>query len=450
MHLHQQALATADFAEAAHVGSREVGIMAEPHPGTPGRIFISYRREETAYPAGWLFDRLADHLGEGQVFKDVDSIDLGDDFVEAITTAVGSCDVLLALIGDRWLTATDKDGKRRLDDPADFVRLEIEAALARKVRVIPILVDGATMPAADQVPPSLAALTRRQALELSPSRFDFDTSRLLSVLDRTLADVRTSDGDAASVTAPAVKAPDAPDSPAAPGSRRGLSARPRLLVALGIAAVLVLLLVGGIVVISKGDGAVFEDDFSSRAGGWDDAGAVPNGAHYTNGAYRIYADQERNDGGEGSPPRNEGSLYPSAPADIRLEVDARKIPGPGRQGGYGIFCRDDGRSDNGYAFQIWDQDVAIVKYFDVDPGYKTLTQRLHTPVVDAAGANEMQASCTNVEGQRAVNLVFTVNGQKVAEYTDRDDPFLTGTVGLFVTTDKAIEAEFDNFVVDRA
>src|SRR5262245_48985442 len=99
--------------------------MSASTPTAAGRIFISYRREDTAYPAGWLFDRLVDHLGVGQVFKDVDSIQLGDDFVEVITTAVSSCDVLLALIGDRWLTITDEDGRRRVDNPDDFVRLEI-------------------------------------------------------------------------------------------------------------------------------------------------------------------------------------------------------------------------------------------------------------------------------------------------------------------------------------
>src|SRR6266536_3608647 len=182
--------------------------MSASTPGASGRIFISYRREETAYPAGWLFDRLADHLGAGQVFKDVDSIQLGDDFVEVITTAVGSCDVLLALIGDEWLTITDEHGRRRLDDPDDFVRLEIEAALLRKVRVIPILVGGASMPRADELPDSLSKLVRRQALELSPSRFEFDTSRLLKVLDWTLAEVRKAHDDPVSKVAPAGKAPD--------------------------------------------------------------------------------------------------------------------------------------------------------------------------------------------------------------------------------------------------
>jgi hypothetical protein len=174
--------------------------MAASAAGSTGRIFISYRRDETAYPAGWLFDRLAQHFGSAQVFKDVDSIELGDDFIEVISRAVGSCDVLLALIGDQWLTMTDLHGRRRLDDPDDFVRLEIEAALARKVRIIPILVDGATMPRADELPAGLSGLVRRQALELSPSRFEYDTSRLLRVLDATLAEMRSALDDPSAIS----------------------------------------------------------------------------------------------------------------------------------------------------------------------------------------------------------------------------------------------------------
>src|SRR6266446_901197 len=146
---------------------------------------MSYRREDTAYPAGWLYDRLAERFGIGQIFKDVDSIEPGDDFVEVISNAVGSCHVLLALIGDQWLTVTNAAGRRRIDDPHDFVRLEIESALARNIRVVPILVEGARMPGADDLPPSLAKLAYREALELSPNRFNSDLSRRLRVLDNT-------------------------------------------------------------------------------------------------------------------------------------------------------------------------------------------------------------------------------------------------------------------------
>lgn len=158
-----------------------------PEPVRPASgIFISYRRDDTAYAAGWLFDRLVDEFGPEQVFKDLDSIALGDDFVDAITAAVSSTDVLLALIGDKWLGMVDEHGERRLDDPDDFVRLEIEAALERDVRVIPILVEGARMPRSEELPQSLAALARRQALELTSSRFSSDTRTLLSVLENTL------------------------------------------------------------------------------------------------------------------------------------------------------------------------------------------------------------------------------------------------------------------------
>ena len=152
------------------------------------RIFISYRREETEYPAGWLFNRLTDHFPKGQVFKDIDSIAPGDVFPEVITEAVGSCHVLLALIGSEWLTITDAEGRRRIDNPGDFVRLEIEAALKRNVRVVPVLIGGARMPGAEDLPESLAGLSLRHALELSASHFDFETARLFRVLDESLAE----------------------------------------------------------------------------------------------------------------------------------------------------------------------------------------------------------------------------------------------------------------------
>jgi hypothetical protein len=162
-------------------------VRPPTEPSVPGRIFMSYRREDTGFPAAWLFAELAGHFGRDQVFKDVDSIELGDDFVEVITKAVESCDVLLALIGRQWLTIADPDGQRRLDKPDDFVRLEIEAALTRNVRVIPILIE-ARMPRVDELPASLAKLARRQALELNPDRFGLEAQRLLKTLDRTLAE----------------------------------------------------------------------------------------------------------------------------------------------------------------------------------------------------------------------------------------------------------------------
>jgi molecular chaperone DnaK (HSP70) len=173
------------FGNPAGLAARSTSVAAA-HLESPSRIFISYRRDDTAYPCGWLFDKLAQHFGRSRIFKDIDSIQLGDDFAEEIRSAVERCDVLLALIGQRWLTITDEGGRRRLDNPSDFVRLEIEAAIARDIRIIPILIEGARIPCADELPTSLAKLARRQALELSSRHFDFDISRLLKVLDRTL------------------------------------------------------------------------------------------------------------------------------------------------------------------------------------------------------------------------------------------------------------------------
>ena len=119
-----------------------------------GGIFVSYRRQESAHLAGRLYDRLTDRFGEGQVFIDVNAIEPGVDFAEEISRAVAACQVLLAVIGPDWLMAVDERGRRRLDNPDDLVRLEIEAALARHVRVIPILVEGAVMPGQEDLPES--------------------------------------------------------------------------------------------------------------------------------------------------------------------------------------------------------------------------------------------------------------------------------------------------------
>jgi hypothetical protein len=220
------------------------GVMtAGPIANVSGRIFISYRREETAYPAGWLYERLTDRFGGGRIFKDVDSINLGDDFVDVISRAVASCDVLLVLIGEGWSTIRDAQGKRRLDDRDDFVRLEIEAALTRQVRVIPVLVDGARMPRADELPESLEKLVRKQSLELSPSRFEFDTGRLMKVLDSTLAESRNNHQDASSETAAKGAAASTPPDAQTADRPRRRTARTWILTAVGAAVVVIVLVV---------------------------------------------------------------------------------------------------------------------------------------------------------------------------------------------------------------
>ena len=126
------------------------------------KLFISCRREDSAGVAGRLFDRLQSHFGRGSVFIDVDSIPFGVDFRKHLADAVSKCDALLAVIGDRW-AATGPDGQGRLNDPKDFVRIEIEAALARNIPVIPILVGKTPMPREEDLPPSLRPLACRNA-----------------------------------------------------------------------------------------------------------------------------------------------------------------------------------------------------------------------------------------------------------------------------------------------
>jgi hypothetical protein len=149
------------------------------------RIFLSYRREDASGHAGRLYDALAARFGDGNVFIDVDTIDPGVDFAEAITRAVAGCDALIALIGRQWLIATDEEGRRRLDDPQDFVRLELEAALEREVVVIPAYVQEAEPPREDRLPASLAPLARRQGAELRDVGWRDDVRRLIARLEES-------------------------------------------------------------------------------------------------------------------------------------------------------------------------------------------------------------------------------------------------------------------------
>jgi hypothetical protein len=151
---------------------------------TGSRIFVSYRRDDARGDAGRLTDNLKLHFGDNQIFRDVEAIEAGVDFVEAINIAVSQCAVLLAIMGPNWLKVTDSQSRRRLDDPNDFVRLEIAAALQRNIRVVPVLVGGAVMPKAEDLPQGLESLARRQAHELSDPRWDFDVRQLIETLER--------------------------------------------------------------------------------------------------------------------------------------------------------------------------------------------------------------------------------------------------------------------------
>ena len=157
---------------------------AKPAPQTSDAIFLSYRRHDSADATGRIYDRLVQHFGREQVFKDVDSIPLGVDFREHLGNVVGRCNTLIAVIGPQWATATGPNG-RRLDDKADFVRVEIEAALARNIPVIPVLIGGAALPADSELPPSLGAITYRNGISVRPDPdFHRDMDRLIAGLQQ--------------------------------------------------------------------------------------------------------------------------------------------------------------------------------------------------------------------------------------------------------------------------
>ncbi len=142
------------------------------------RIFVSYRRRDTSGYAHLVYTVLRKEFGADNVFMDVDTIQPGQDFVDTLDRALSTCDVIIVLIGPTWLSIQDENGVRRLDDPNDFVRLEITSAINHKKKLIPVLFDGAAMPAQDELPSDLRVLSRRQAVRIGEHAAD-DIERLL-------------------------------------------------------------------------------------------------------------------------------------------------------------------------------------------------------------------------------------------------------------------------------
>jgi hypothetical protein len=147
------------------------------------KIFMCYRQRDNAGYAGRISDHLGRHFGPGAVFRDVETMPYGDDFVAVVQETVAGCRAFLVIIGPHWLVTGD--GDRRLDDPRDFVRLEIESALAKNIRVIPVLIDGARMPAAHELPPGIASIATRHAVEITDGRFEYDITRLIKAIELT-------------------------------------------------------------------------------------------------------------------------------------------------------------------------------------------------------------------------------------------------------------------------
>lgn len=165
-------------------------------------IFISYRRDDTEGEAGRLFDDLTRAFGSNAVFMDVAGIEPGIDFRKAIDDNVAGCGVQLAIIGPTWATIAGADGQRRLDNPNDYVRLEIASALKRNIAVIPVLVHDAHMPHGDQLPDDVKDLAYRNSVEITHARWNSDVQLLIKALTQYVHSTKATEGDTVHANVP--------------------------------------------------------------------------------------------------------------------------------------------------------------------------------------------------------------------------------------------------------
>src|SRR5262249_23965317 len=164
--------------ERERIASSRIG-----RPAPSVKVFVSYRREDSKWPARQIYEAFLRHLPPKQVFIDIESIPPGADFVEILEQQDEACEMVLALIGPGWIGNVEpKTGLRRLDNPDDFVRIEICAALSRAIPVVPVLLEGAPMPEVNQLPEDMRRLVRRQAAFVAYLTFDTDVDRLIKRL----------------------------------------------------------------------------------------------------------------------------------------------------------------------------------------------------------------------------------------------------------------------------
>ena len=220
---------------------------------SPGSIFICYRREDSADVTGRIYDRLVDHFGAERVFMDVEAIRLGYDFRSEIDQTIKVCSIVIVVIGDKWLAETD--GKRRIDDENDRVRIEIESALRREIPIIPVLARGASHPTKAMLPASLEALAYRHGTSIRHEHFRGDVDSLISQMDKLLARQESTPSKPAEPkepTTPVKSAQTTPSQPAIPpvalvsaiaaSKKPAVSRRKRLITVSAVGATVILLL----------------------------------------------------------------------------------------------------------------------------------------------------------------------------------------------------------------
>lgn len=219
-------------------------------------IFLSYRRDDTRHVAGRLAGDLADRFGHEAIFRDVESIDGGEEFPVKLDRALAGCAMMLVLIGPKWLTVTDAHGQRRLDLPGDWVRQEIAAALQRDIRVVPVLVEDTPLPDEAELPEDLRPLVKRQARMLSDERWAGDLQAMVDMLTKVPGLKLKSPAPAAAAPLPVASAPPAG------GNRFAM---------MGAGAVVMLLVIVGLAMWSGDDeGNAGTAVAAAPAGGWPD------------------------------------------------------------------------------------------------------------------------------------------------------------------------------------
>jgi hypothetical protein len=381
--------------------------------------------------------------------------------------------------------------------------VEIEAALTRGVQVIPVLVDGARMPTAAELPPSLALLAQRPPLSLGAANPEADVSRMIQVLDQSIAqrmaerqstqaglgqNQPTVTGMAPSWGPPAIHAPASQPrasqpSPGQSGPKqtRQMRRRPRTwVIALAAAAVAAAVVVAVIVITGShpaspsaasssstanaGKGSapkvsnsanssaagkvLLTDGFSTNKAGWVDDAHASAGAYTGSGAYRLSV-TGYNGQNELARPSSAGSgLSGVTPLNLDVSVDVRTLSGAAQGYGLGLAFRGDGNG-NLYAFLIEDHAVAIQKW--VGNGAKITGEPAPVNVGDlhVGSSGRLRAVATTIDGGQAVHLELWLNGKKLVDYTDRDHPYVRGYMGLYVESisdsPSTAAAEFDNF-----
>ncbi len=418
----------------------------------------------------------------------MDPAPYGGNLPQAIGAAVASCDVLILMIGPHWMAVTGEG----LHDPNDYVRLAMEAALARGIMVVPVTVDGARMPVHGELPPSLASMAGQPAFQISMSNFDAESGQLLRILDQSITErqatqlapspgASTFPGPQAAVDAGSRAAAVLDQAPAAaaalrdPGHRlvRGRGRRhrggrvlrlpdprrpPRSVVVRGVIRVVVGLrgvlaarqyrAQGHLLGLLGGSGAnvILADDFSSQKTGWTDDAHQAAGA-YTGSTYRLSVTGANGVSEIARPMNATHGLAEMTPLNLSATVDVHKLSGAPQGYGLGIAIRSNGGGDV-YAFLVEDHAVAIQKW----TGGGAVVSDSPDPVpatLNPSAPDRLRAVCQTIDGGQAVHLELWLNGKKMVDYTDHDHPYTKGYMGLYVESisdaSSTAGAEFDNF-----